>query len=146
MSEQPWAQDPRLLDKAGALSQREDSPAASLPWLCPHGSKGSLWTTLCTHSPGWSLSPPSRQCVSSVSCAEKHTHFLPPAKTKIDPRTQERNSRSRIQSAIFPLLSVCLLLRKKYWSQPNPDPFQELDYSAHIQTWAERRKRKKKNG
>lgn len=44
--------------------------------------------------------------------APPHALFLPPAKTKIDPPSQERNSCSRIQSAISPLLSVWLLLKK----------------------------------
>lgn len=44
---------------------------------------------------------------------QRNTHLLPSAETKIDPRAQERNSLSRIQSAVSPLLSVWLLLRKK---------------------------------
>lgn len=57
----------------GALSQWGAGLTALIHSLCPQGLKGSLWTTLCTRSPGWSSSPPSRGCSSGVSLP-RNTH------------------------------------------------------------------------
>ena len=110
-------------DNCRALSQPEAGPAGpdSLP-LSTRAKRQPRQHTAHAYQAA-ALPLPFRDCGLSVRCAQKHTRFLPVAKTKT---TQEPRNIILTPEFYQPSPLSWFLLKEKMKSQPNPGSFQDL--------------------